>query len=62
MTKRELMDTGSDNRYVPPGDYGRFRKSVDLRHSLASHTSHKAKNDAKPGDSDCGDHHPIRKH
>lgn len=56
MSARELIDTGSDKRYVRRDDEGRFKASVDLGKSLASDRRTKAKNTAKPGEGDRGDH------
>lgn len=60
MSKRELIDTGTDQRYVRRDENGRFKESVDVGRSLAADKRHKAKHDAKPGEGDKGDHH--RKH
>jgi hypothetical protein len=58
MSKRELIDTGSDKRYVRRDGRGRFKKSVDVGRSLSADRRHDAKNDAKPGEGDRGDHKP----
>lgn len=58
MSKRELIDTGNDKRYVRRDDEGKFKESVDVSRSLSSDARHDAKNDAKPGQRDKGD----RKH
>ncbi|WP_105403890.1 hypothetical protein [Neorhizobium sp. T7_12] len=58
MTKRELIDTGSDKRYVRRDGHGRFNESVDVGRSLSADRRHDAKNDAKPGEGDRGDHKP----
>lgn len=60
MTKRELIDTGTDKRYVRRDEKGQFKESVDVGRSISADRRHKAKNDAKPGEGDRGDHH--RKH
>ncbi|ANL37540.1 MULTISPECIES: hypothetical protein [Rhizobium] len=57
MSKRELIDTGTDKRYVRRDDQGRFSESVDVGRSLSADKRRKAKNDAKPGEGDRGDHH-----
>ncbi|HEY0122210.1 MAG TPA: hypothetical protein VGC14_10710 [Rhizobium sp.] len=56
MTKRELIDTGTDKRYVRRDDAGNFEESVDVSRSLSADARHEAKNDAKPGQGDKGDH------
>jgi hypothetical protein len=61
MSKRELIDTGTDKRYVRRDAKGRFSESVDVGPSLSADKRHKAKRDAKPGDGDRGDHH-AKKH
>ena len=53
--KRELIDTGSDKRYVRRGQGGRFRESDDLGRSLAQDRSRKASTKAKRGQGDRGD-------
>jgi hypothetical protein len=56
MTKRELVDTGTDKRYVRRDEDGRFKRSVDVGKSLAADRRTKAKTKAKPGEGDKGDH------
>lgn len=56
MSKRELIDTGTDKRYVRRDKEGRFEESVDVSKSLSADARHKAKNAAKPGEGDRGDH------
>lgn len=58
MSKRELIDTGNDKRYVRRDDEGKFKESVDVSRSRSSDARHDAKNGAKPGQGDKGD----RKH
>jgi len=55
MTKRELIDTGNDKRYVRRDDKGRFDEVVDVGKSLAQDQRIAAKNEAKPGHGDRGD-------
>jgi hypothetical protein len=55
MTKREMIDTGNDKRYVRRDDEGRFKKSVDVSRSLSADARREAKTDAKPGQGDRGD-------
>jgi len=56
MSKRELIDTGTDKRYVRRNEQGQFKESVDVGRSLSADKRHKAKHDAKPGQGDKGDH------
>lgn len=56
MSKRELIDTGTDKRYVRRDEKGQFKESVDVGRSLSADKRHKAKHDAKPGEGDRGDH------
>jgi hypothetical protein len=49
MQKRELIDTGSDKRYVRRDEEGKFKESVDVGRSLSADRRHQAKSDAKPG-------------
>ena len=53
--KRELIDTGTDKRYVRRGGKGRFKESDDVGKSLASDRRKKAKTKAKRGQGDRGD-------
>jgi hypothetical protein len=55
MTKRELIDTGTDKRYVRRDDKGRFKESDDVGRSLAQDRRRKAKTEAKKGEGDRGD-------
>ncbi|WP_425107379.1 hypothetical protein [Ancylobacter sp.] len=55
MTKRELIDTGTDKRYVRRDEAGRFKESVDVGRSLSQDQRKQAENDAKPGEGDRGD-------
>ncbi|MCW5712388.1 MULTISPECIES: hypothetical protein [Rhizobiaceae] len=57
MTKRELIDTGTDKRYVRRDEKGQFKESVDVSRSLSADRRQKAKNEAKPGEGDRGDRH-----
>lgn len=55
MSKRELIDTGTDKRYVRRDEDGKFNESVDVGRSLSADKRHDAKNDAKSGEGDKGD-------
>lgn len=55
MTKRELIDTGSDKRYVRRDAKGRFSESVDVGKSLAADQRRHSKTEAPRGEGDKGD-------
>lgn len=55
MSRRELIDTGADKRYVRRDDEGRFKESDDVGRSLAADVRQAAKTPAKPGQGDRGD-------
>ena len=59
--KRELIDTGTDKRYVRRDDQGRFEESDDVGRSLSQDVRHHAKTVAKPGQGDKGDQKPRKK-
>jgi hypothetical protein len=52
---RELIDTGTDKRYVRRDEKGRFKDVVDVGKSLAQDVRRKAKTEVKSGDGDRGD-------
>ena len=52
---RELIDTGTDKRYVRRDAKGRFSSSVDVGRSLAADIQRKAKTQVKKGQGDRGD-------
>ena len=52
---RELIDTGTDKRFVRRGTAGRFKESDDVGKSLTADRRKKAKTKAKPGQGDKGD-------
>jgi hypothetical protein len=54
-SKRELIDTGSDKRYVRRSKRGRFTESDDQGRSLATDRRKKAKRAVKSGHGDKGD-------
>jgi hypothetical protein len=58
MTKRELIDTGTDKRYVRRDKQGRFKVSTDVGRSLSADLRHKSKTEAKAGEGGRGDHQP----
>ena len=53
--KRELIDTGTDKRYVRRDEAGRFKESVDVGKSLAADRRQHSETKAKPGQGDRGD-------
>jgi hypothetical protein len=53
--KRELIDTGTDKRFVRRGKRGRFKESDDQGRALASDRRKKAKRVVKSGQGDQGD-------
>ena len=53
--KRELINTGSDKRFVRRGAGGQFKESDDVGRSLSADRRKKAKTVAKPGQGDRGD-------
>jgi hypothetical protein len=55
MSKRELIDTGTDKRYVRRDETGQFKESVDVGRSLAADRRQHAKHTSKPGEGDRGD-------
>ncbi|MBY5673091.1 hypothetical protein GYN07_25740 (plasmid) [Rhizobium leguminosarum bv. viciae 248] len=55
MTKRELIDTGTDKRYVRRNKQGQFKESDDVGRSLAADRRQTAKTKAKAGEGDRGD-------
>ena len=54
-SKRELIDTGTDKRYVRRDKEGRFKESDDVGKSLSQDIRRKAKTTSKPGQGDRGD-------
>ncbi len=54
-TKRELIDTGTDKRYVRRDENGKFKESDDQGRSLAQDVKKKAKTQVESGQGDRGD-------
>jgi hypothetical protein len=54
-SKRELVDTGTDKRYVRRDTKGQFKESDDQGRSLARDVKQKAKTTVKSGQGDRGD-------
>jgi hypothetical protein len=55
MAKRELIDIGTDKRYVRRDERGRFKESDDVGRSLSAERRQTAKTPAKKGQGDKGD-------
>ena len=53
--KRELIDTGTDKRYIRRDEHGRFKQSDDVSRSLSEDDRRHAKTKAKRGQGDRGD-------
>lgn len=53
--KRELINTGTDKRYVRRNEKGQFKESDDVSKSLSQDVRKRAKTVVKPGDGDKGD-------
>jgi hypothetical protein len=54
-SRRELIDTGTDKRYVRRSKGGQFKESDDVGRSLSMDRKRKAKTKAKKGQGDRGD-------
>jgi len=52
---RQLIDTGTDKRYVRRDAKGRFEESDDVGRSLAADRRRKAETEVKSGQGDRGD-------
>ena len=52
---RELIDTGTDKRFVRRDEKGRFEDVVDVGRSLAQDRKRDAKTEVPPGQGDRGD-------
>ena len=53
--RRELINTGTDKRYVRRDPSRRFKESDDVGRSLAQDRKRKASSKSKPGQWDRGD-------
>lgn len=53
--KRELINTGTDKRFVRRGAAGQFKESDDVGRSLKADRRTKAKTASKSGQGDRGD-------
>ena len=54
-TDRELIDTGTDKRYVRRDEKGQFKESDDVGRSLSRDRQQEAKRKVPPGQGDRGD-------
>lgn len=54
-SKRELIDTGKDKRFVRRDEKGQFKESADVGRSLATDVRKKAKTTVPAGQGDRGD-------
>jgi hypothetical protein len=55
MSERELIDTGTDKRFVRRGKDGTFKESDDVSKSLSADARQKAKNEKPKNEGDRGD-------
>jgi len=53
--RRELIDTGTDKRFVRRDERGRFTESDDVGRSLSGDVKRHAKTEVPPGQGDKGD-------
>ena len=54
-SKRELIDTGTDKRYIRRNEKGQFAEVVDVGKSLSQDRKRKAKTTVPKGQGDRGD-------
>jgi hypothetical protein len=59
-SKRELIASRSDKRYIRRDKKGRIKESDDVGRSLAQDRRRKAKTKAAPGQGDRGDRKPTK--
>jgi hypothetical protein len=57
---RELIDSGTDKRYVRRNDDGTFKESDDVGRSLAEDVKKHAKTVVRAGQGDKGDQKPRK--
>lgn len=55
MAKRELINTGTDKRFVRRNSKGQFNESDDVGKSLSADRRTKAKSESTSGQGDKGD-------
>jgi hypothetical protein len=58
VTERQLIDSGSDKRYVRRDKQGQFNEPTDVGRSFSADKHHKSQTKPNPGKRDRGDHHP----
>ena len=54
-SRRELINTGTDKRFVRRDEKGQFKESDDVGRSLSQDVKRKAKTKSKKGQGDKGD-------
>ncbi len=54
-SKREMINTGTDKRYVRRDEKGQFKESDDVSRSLSQDVKQKAKTEVPSGQGDRGD-------
>jgi hypothetical protein len=59
-SKRELINTGTDKRFVRRDEEGRFKESDDVGRSLAQDIKREAKTKVPAGQGDRGDQKPKK--
>jgi hypothetical protein len=55
MPDRELINTGTDKRYVRRDERGRFKESDDVGRSLSADRRRTAEHESRKGQGDRGD-------
>lgn len=55
MSKRELIDTGTDKRFIRRDEQGQFKESDDVGRSMAADQRQKSMTKPKRGEGDQGD-------
>jgi hypothetical protein len=59
MPDRELIDTGTDKRYVRRDDGGHFKESDDVGRSVSQDRRQEAQHPSRKGQGDRGDRKPA---
>jgi hypothetical protein len=59
-TKRELIDTGTDKRYVRRDAKGQFKESDDVGRALGADRQRRSPTESKTGHGDRGDRRRSR--
>jgi len=55
QSDRELIDTGTDKRYMRRDEQGQFEESDDVGRSLTQDVRQRAETEVRPGQGDRGD-------